>query len=307
MKTPVALLIFNRPETTFKVFNVIRKIKPQKLFVVADGPRTHISDDSERCISTRKIIDSIDWNCQVFKRYSDTNLGCRNCISSGLDWVFGLVDEAIILEDDCLPDVTFFRYCEELLDKYRDDERVMSITGSNLLNEWKTNLQDYHFSYYFNCWGWATWKRAWQYYDVNMKLWSNSEVQCRVRDVIYDKKMFINRKRELDATSFGKNNSWAFQFFFACLAYSGYTITPSKNLVSNIGFIQEATHTFDSYDPRANLYLQSMTFPLREPVCFAVDRQYDYLRYKKIWKKSPSSKIVNKFKRLLSSFKVNVE
>lgn len=307
MKTPVVLLIFNRPEVTKKVFSAIREVKPSKLLVVADGPRSKYVNDIEKCESTRKIIDLVDWDCEVVKRYHKHNLGCKKCVSSGLDWVFDLVEEAIILEDDCLPDPTFFRYCEELLEKYRNDERVMSITGSNLLNFWKPELQDYHFSYYFNCWGWATWKRAWQYYDVNMNCWPNSEVQCRVRDTISDDNQFNNRKKELDATFLGKNSSWAFQFFFACLAYSGYTITPSKNLVSNIGFIQEATHTFDSFDPRANLCLHSMTFPLREPVCFAIDRQHDYLRYKRIWKKSLSSKVVNKFKRLVSFSKVNVE
>ena len=306
MDTPIAFFIFNRLETTQKVFEIIRKVKPTRLFVIADGPRQKFPGDNEKCTSTRKIIDLVDWDCHVLKSYSDINLGCKRRVSSGLDWVFNLVEEAIILEDDCLPDPTFFRYCEELLEKYRDDKRVMSITGSNLLSLWKPELQDYHFSYYFNCWGWATWRRAWQYYDVDMNLWSNQEVQDRVKDVIADDKQFMNRKRELDATYLKMNSSWAFQFFFTCLVHSGFTITPSRNLVSNIGFMYQATHTFDSFDRRANLCLQSMTFPLREPISIAVDRQYDYLRYKKIWKKGFFGNVVNKLRRLLKISKVVV-
>ncbi|NEO31215.1 MAG: glycosyltransferase family 2 protein [Symploca sp. SIO3C6] len=303
LKTPVVLIIFNRPDTTEKVFEVIRQVKPPKLFVIADGSRVDRSDEAEKCAAARAIIDRVDWDCQVFKNYSNVNMGCKRRVSSGLDWVFNTIEEAVILEDDCLPHPTFFRFCEELLEKYRDDERVMTITGTNLLGEWKTNIQSYHFSYYFNCWGWATWKRVWQCYDVDMKLWSEPEVKKRIGDVIADKKQYFNRKRLLDAAYLGNNNSWAYQFFFMCLLYSGMSITPAKNLISNIGFSKEGTNTKVSNDQRANMPLQSMNFPLKDPLGIAVDREHDYRRYKKVWEKSLSKSILRKTKRLLVNSK----
>ena len=299
MKTPVAFLIFKRPDTTEKVFSAIRQAQPPKLLVIADGPRKDKPGEAEKCAATRTIIDRVDWDCEVLKNYADVNIGCKQRVSSGLDWVFDNVEEAIILEDDCVPHPTFFKFCEELLEKYRYDERIMSITGTNLLGKWKPALQSYHFSYYFNCWGWATWKRVWDYYDADMKLWSKPEIQNRVRDVIADNKQFLNRKKCLDSTYLGENNSWAYQFFFLCLMYSGLSITPSLNLVSNIGFTQEGTHTKAVNDTRANLPLHSMNFPLQEPLGIAVDREYDYRRYKKVWKRSLWKQIRWKAKRLL--------
>ena len=141
LTTPVAFIIFKRPDTTRKVFEEIRRAKPPKLLVIADGPRPNIVGEAEKCAAARAIIDSVDWECEVLKNYSDENLGCKQRVSSGLDWVFDNVEEAIILEDDCLPHPTFFRFCEELLEKYRDDERVMKIDGTNILSGWKSNTQ----------------------------------------------------------------------------------------------------------------------------------------------------------------------
>ncbi len=194
LTTPVAFIIFKRPDTTRKVFEEIRRAKPPKLLVIADGPRPNIVGEAEKCAAARAIIDSVDWECEVLKNYSDENLGCKQRVSSGLDWVFDNVEEAIILEDDCLPHPTFFRFCEELLEKYRGDERIMTIGGTNLLKNWKSDIQSYHCSNYFNCWGWATWKRVWKHYDVDMKLWGNLEIRNRIADVIVDKKQYLNRK-----------------------------------------------------------------------------------------------------------------
>ena len=131
LKTPVAFIIFKRPDTTKKVFETIRQIKPSKLFVIADGPREE-KRETEKCAATRAIIDSIDWDCEVLKNYSDLNLGCKKRVATGLDWVFSIVEEAIILEDDCVPHPTFYRFCEKLLEKYRDDKRIMTICGTNI-------------------------------------------------------------------------------------------------------------------------------------------------------------------------------
>src|SRR5665648_587346 len=164
LKTPVAFIIFNRPETTRRVFAEIAKARPTKLLVIADGPRATHPDDAEKCAVVRAIIDGVDWDCEVLKNYSDVNLGCKRRVSSGLDWVFDTVEEAIILEDDCLPHPTFFRFCEEMLAKYRDDKRIAMISGDNFQFGKKRTEYSYYFSRYTHIWGWASWRRAWDNY-----------------------------------------------------------------------------------------------------------------------------------------------
>ncbi len=303
INTPVIFIIFKRTDTTQKVFEAIREAKPKQLLIIADGPREQKIGEAEKCAATRKVVEAVDWDCQIFQNYSDVNLGCKQRVATGLNWAFSIVEEAIILEDDCLPHPTFFRYCEELLRKYRDDERVVTITGTNLLNEWKYQHQSYHFSYYFNCWGWATWKRVWQNYDVEMKLWAHPEIKARVKDVIADSKQYLNRKKFLDDAYNGKIDTWDYQFFFTCLINSGLSITPAINLVSNIGFSEEGSNTKLVHDQRANLPIQTMKFPLQTPPAVAVDREYDYKRYKKVWDNSISERIRRKFKRLTINYK----
>jgi hypothetical protein len=243
MRKPVVLFIFNRPDTTVRVFEAIRQAEPSQFFIVADGPRAGNPEDEARCLQTRRVVENVDWHCTVHRNYADTNMGLRKRLSSGLDWVFGTVDQAIILEDDCLPHITFFDFCEENLDRYNNDSRITSITGTNVLGCWKPDTQSYHFSHYFNVWGWATWKRVWDCYDVDMSLWSNPEAQARVKDVIADQEQYLNRKRCLDSFYYdhGTSYAWAYQLFFLSLLYSGLNVTPSVNLVSNIGFGEQST------------------------------------------------------------------
>src|SRR5512139_3287315 len=171
LKTPVAFIIFNRPDTAERVFAEIAKARPPKLLVVADGPRANRSGEAEKCAATRAIIDRVDWDCEVLTNFSDTNLGCKNRVSSGIDWVFEQVPEAIILEDDCLPHPTFFRFCEELLERYRDDERIGMISGDNFQLGQKRTDASYYFSRYNHIWGWASWRRAWRHYDREASAW----------------------------------------------------------------------------------------------------------------------------------------
>ena len=168
LNTPVVFIIFNRPDTTQKVFDEIKKVKPKKLFVISDGPRK--PSEEKLCVETRKIIDGVDWECEVLKNYSDKNLGLKERISSGLNWVFNNTEEAIILEDDCVPDQSFFKFCEEMLDRYRGNKNIMMIGGSNPLKDFEIE-NAYTFSKYYQIWGWATWKRAWDKYDIDMKGW----------------------------------------------------------------------------------------------------------------------------------------
>ena len=283
LKTPVAFVIFNRPNNTAKVFETIRKAQPPKLLVIADGPREDKPGEAEKCAATRAIIDRVDWNCEVIKNYSDENMGMKLREASGFDWVFNNVEEAIILEDDTLPHLSFFRFCDELLEKYRHDQRIMTISGTNPLREWKSDIQSYHFAYYSSYWGWASWRRAWNYYDIEMKLWSKSAAKKSISNVICDQKQYQNRAKIFDYTYSGKIQTWDYQWDFARLLQSGLSIVPSKNLISNIGFGTEATNTFIDFKGVSNLPLMSLSFPLREPCGVSVDREYDYLRYKKAY------------------------
>ncbi len=169
LETPVAFIIFKRHDLTERVFQAIREAKPKKLLVIADGPR--FPEEAAKCQKTRDIIQQVDWDCEVLKNYSEVNLGCRQRISSGLDWVFSQVEEAIILEDDCVPAPSFFSFCQTLLDYYRDDNRIMVISGDNFQDGQSRTDYSYYFSRYNHCWGWATWHRAWQYWDFNKNKW----------------------------------------------------------------------------------------------------------------------------------------
>lgn len=195
MKAPIVLITFNRPLLTKQVFNVISKAKPSVLFLISDGPR----NGAERKLveETRQIISLIDWPCKVFRKYSDVNLGCKISVSSGLDWVFSRADRAIILEDDCVPDPSFFTFCDDLLDKYEDNPKIMHITGSFLLGNNSVSKDSYYFSHFTSVWGWATWRRAWTKYDVAIKDWQNNS-QIVLNQTLKDRRSrdFMNKRFE---------------------------------------------------------------------------------------------------------------
>lgn len=298
IKTPVAFLIFKRPDTTEKVFEAIREAKPPKLLVVADGPRAGSIGEAQKCAATRAIIDRVDWDCEVLTNYADANMGCKKRVSSGLDWVFNTVEEAIILEDDCLPNQSFFRFCEELLHRYRQDERIMMICGTNYTGEWKSNIQSYHFSYYGGIWGWAAWRRAWKYYDVDMQLWKNPEIKNRIRDVLASDYQYNTRKQQFENTYLQKVDTWDYQWSFARLLQSGMSIVPCVNLVSNIGFGEDATHTSSKDSQIAEMKNFEMKIPIELNEFTSVDRQYDRELFEKIVKgENKLSKIKKKIQR----------
>ncbi len=275
MKTPVAFIIFKRPDTTKKVFEAIRQAKPQKLLVIADGARADVPGEAEKCAATRAIIELIDWECEVFRNYSDINLGCGKRVSSGLDWVFENVEEAIILEDDCLPDPTFFRFCEELLEKYRHDERITSISALSVPNRIRFRSDSYFFSRYQRSWGWATWRRAWKHFDFEMNMWLSIRNTSWLKDVLGNSNDVKDWTKILDSVYEGKIDTWDYQWMFTCWLQSGLSILPSVNLVRNIGFGADATHTHDTNEQRVNLKKQSMSFPLQHPKFVVRDSQTD--------------------------------
>jgi cephalosporin hydroxylase len=263
LKTPVCLMIFNRPDTTQQVFNVIRQVKPEKLLVIADGPRLDVVGEVEKCAATRAIINQVDWDCEVLTNYSEINLGCRHRVSSGLNWVFNTVEEAIILEDDCLPDVTFFRFCEELLERYRHDPKIMAISGNNFQFGDNDQQTSYYFSRYNHIWGWATWRRAWKLYDLEMKLWPSTRENKGLEKILENPKVVAYWSNIFQGAYEGFN-TWDYAWTFACWVHGGLTILPNVNLVSNIGFREDATHTTNE-SPLANLPTKPMSFPLQHP------------------------------------------
>jgi len=211
LNTPVIFVIFNRPETTERVFETIREAKPKKLLVIADAPRATHPDDIERCAAARAIINRVDWECEVLTNYADVNLGIGKRPATGFDWAFTLVEEAIILEDDCLPHPTFFRYCEELLDRYRHDLRIMSISGQNVQFGQSRTPYSYYFSRYHHIWGWATWRRAWQHFDIEMKLWPEAKQQNLLAGILDTPKAFKSWTHTFQQTYEGILPTWDYR------------------------------------------------------------------------------------------------
>ena len=277
LNTPVAFIIFRRPDTTAKAFEAIRQAKPPKLLVIADGPRLDRPDEAEKCADARAIIDRVDWDCEVIKNYSPNNLGCAKRVSSGLDWVFEQVEEAIILEDDCVPHFTFFQYCEELLERYREDNRIGSITGQNVQFGRNQTDYSYYFSHYSHCWGWATWKRAWRYYDLNMPLWPEIKSKEALKGIFTEPhayKFWTKIFQEVYDDPLGI--TWDYQWTFTCLVQGFLGITSNVNLVSNIGFGSDSTH-FTSDEPSIydTLPVEAIEFPLKHPPFLIYNRAAD--------------------------------
>lgn len=270
LSTPVGLLIFNRPETTARIFEAIRQAAPPRLLIVADGPRVDRVNEAERCRQTREIVKRIDWPCEVLTNFSVTNLGCKVRVATGIDWIFENCEEAIILEDDCLPDASFFRFCEELLIRYRDDEQVGMISGGNLQFGRVRGDASYYFSRYTHIWGWASWRRAWQHYDRDISFWPT------LRDTGWLEKVFDNPgerqywRHSFDAVHDGKLDTWDCSWTLSSLVRGMLQIVPNVNLISNIGFGPNATHTHE-VGVHANLPLSPMVFPMRHPADIVVD------------------------------------
>jgi len=274
LNTSVAFIIFKRPDTTEKVFNEIRKIKPKKLFVIADGPKN--KDEEIKCLKTREIINRVDWNCQVYKNYSDKNLGCRKRVISGLNWVFENVEESIILEDDCLPDQSFFYFCESLLEKYKENKEVMMISGNNhLRNEENIIKNSYYFSKFVYIWGWATWRSSWNLMKDDLSI--DNKV---ISDNFSSWKERTYWKQVFKETEKGYIDSWAYTFFYCSLKNNMKNICPNVNLISNIGFGDDSTNTGNSTDAYSLNKKESISFPLNHPEKIEINKKADKISQK---------------------------
>lgn len=244
INVPVVLFVFNRPDYTALALKQIQLVRPTTLIVVADGPRKGHPTDAENCRRVREIVDNtINWPVDFTRQYSEFNLGCKLRVSSGLDYVFQAFEKAIIIEDDCLPDPSFFLFCQQLLERYADDERVGLISGDNFVPKEFLNDDSYYFSRYAHIWGWATWRRTWQMYDVNMRDWPLLRDTAWLQTLFPDLAEALYWKKIFDQTFEGHINTWDYQLQFQMFKSKSACVIPSVNLVTNVGVGESATHT----------------------------------------------------------------
>ena len=289
---PILFLIFNRPDATQSVFESIKEIKPKYLFISADGPRTNKINEKENCSLARSIVNEIDWDCHLKTKFSETNLGCKNGVSSGINWFFQNVEEGIILEDDCLPDKSFFHFCEVLLEKYRYDTRIMHIGGSNFQDGIIRSNGSYYFSKISHVWGWATWKRAWNKYDVSVSSLPEFIQQNIIKNIYHNAKMEKYFQKDFELVYKNLKDTWDFQWTYTLAANNGLAIIPNKNLVSNIGFGSNATHTLLHSNLLENRIVESLK-EIIHPSFLVPNFEADFYTFKKYMN-------MNKFRKLLN-------
>jgi hypothetical protein len=278
LSTPVLLIIFNRPDLVRLVWEVIRAARPSRLFLVADGPRADHPQDVALCAGCRAIVEQVDWPCQVERNYAEINLGCDPRIASGITWVFSRVEEAIILEDDILPNSSFFPFCQTLLARYRDDERVMGIGGFNLLGQWRNDTGDYHLHRRITTWGWATWRRAWQHHEYGLDTFDTAEVSQRLSMYLSDSEQIEYLSQIFNVCSVQPAMPWDAQWTLICNLMGGLWVSPRTNLVANLGFDASATHTTNADDLRRFVQRGSVPAALAFPAdkgAETADDQFD--------------------------------
>lgn len=284
-ETPILFLIFNRPDVTQKVFDQIRKIRPTNMFVAADGPRKGYKIDIMNCRDTRKIIDQVDWPCKLTTLFRDENLGCGFAVCSAISWFFDHVEQGIVLEDDCLPDLSFFHFCGELLEKFKDDESIYVISGTNMQNGIIRGNGSYYFSNYPVTWGWASWRRAWNKFNYDIPYYEQTFKNKELDNVFqsYREKMYWRKK--IKKGQLEKKSIWDYQWYYAIWKNKGIGITPNVNLIKNIGFRNNASHNFLYDTAREPLTVSPILFPLIHPIK-KVDRVADKYTYENAYSHS---------------------
>lgn len=271
LHTPVLFLIFNRPGLTARVFKEIRRARPEKLFIAGDGPRAHNEGKKELCRKAREVVSTIDWSCEVKTLFRDTNLGCRKAVTGAITWFFQHVEEGIILEDDCLPHPSFFPFCSAMLNRYRDEKRIMHVSGDTQLQEQVTD-DSYYFSSIPIPWGWATWRRAWNLNDAGMSNYREFTGSGKIESILtnrYHRRFWLDI---FDRVSRGEVDTWDFIWTFTLFHRGGLAVIPNKNLISNIGCGKNATHTknLNQYACKA---LSCMETALIHPAEITVDER----------------------------------
>lgn len=283
MKTPVLFLVFNRPDTTIQVFEKICNAKPSRLYVACDGPRINNLEDKGKIEIVQNIIAKVDWPCEVKTLYREKNLGCKIAVSEAITWFFNHEEQGIILEDDCLPSDSFFVFCEELLNKYKYEDRIMHIAGMTYVEKNNVvNNYSYHFCKVGGIWGWASWRRAWKKYELEM-----SSYEQAIKENIFDNLFLKNSKLKLEYLNMfkyayeQKPDTWDYQWTFTKIINNSINIMPAKNLIKNIGFDhKDATHTSKKEKKYTNMKLKQIKFPLNHPKFIVVDENFNYENFK---------------------------
>ena len=274
-ETSVVFILFNRPETTQRVFDVIASVRPSQLLLIADGPRPGNPRDEQRCREARAVTERIDWPCQVHRNFSDVNLGSGARIISGLNWAFSLVEEAIILEDDCLPHPSFFPFCQELLARYRDDARVCMISGDNFVEKHFAGECSYFFSRMTHIWGWATWRRAWSRLDLRLTRWPEIREANLLAEIFDDPRVVAYWTEIFDVVHRNMGfDGWDYRLTYTTLVSNMLSVAPRVNMVANVGFGPEATRTKVAV-AKWMLPAQEMSFPLKHPPAVVPMRSLD--------------------------------
>lgn len=270
----VLLLVFNRLDTTKQVFEAIKKAKPPRLYIAADGARDANEGEEVKVQSVREyILSNINWDCEVKTLFRDANEGCKLAVSGAIDWFFDNEEMGIILEDDCLPTQSFFWFCEELLEKYKDDTRVGQVSGFNPLNSFNSLDDSYLFSKFGPIWGWASWRRAWSHYDVKIEQWPKVKSDGIIDLMTDSKKETLWRTKLFDNIYAEKIDTWDYQWSFSKLINSELSIVPSRNLIQNIGFGDESTHTKGAIDKRFNIVFE--VYNIKHPAYILRNKIFD--------------------------------
>ena len=281
LNTAVLFLVFNRLDTTKQVFEAIRQAKPPRLYVAADGSRVNKEGEADKVQVVRDyIMQNIDWKCEVKTLFREENLGCKYAVSGAITWFFENEEQGIILEDDCLPSQSFFWFCEELLERYKDDMRIWHIGGASTLTEdIVINNDSYYFSNLSHIWGWAGWSNRWSKYDSNISQFPEFKDKNYIKDVFKEfllQKFWINN---LQNVYLKKIDTWDFQWCFAVWINRGVSITPTINMISNIGFGEDATHTANGDSKMSNMLKKEMSLSLIHPSVIMINTEYDSFNF----------------------------
>jgi hypothetical protein len=304
-ETPILLITFNRPRHAAEVLAQIKKQQPKRLYVFVDGPRPETHGDSEKCLAIKELIKKeVDWNCELRTLYEEKNLGCGYGPVKAITWFFDHVEEGIILEDDCFPAQSFFSFCSLMLNKYRYNEKISMITGTNFLLKWKDHKYSHIITLLGNHTGWASWKRAWESFDYQMLSWNTDKGKNNIRELL-KKKYYSYYSGLFDKyVNYQLNDVWDYQWIFARWFSGGRTIVSTKNLISNIGFDMEGTHTLSHNSMMAKLPLFEMDIEtLKSPT--RVDKCYDWIifeRYVNPGKRTIVKKIILKLLKIYYNF-----
>ena len=299
--TPILLIVFNRPEETEKAINKLQQIRPRKLFVAADKARSRKPDEEILCNQVKEIVaNGINWECDLKTLYQTENLGCGRGPSTAISWFFEHIEQGIILEDDCLPDESFFPFCEELLEKYKDEENVMMIAGYNPLEQYESQYS-YSFSKIFDvgqCWGWAGWRRAWNHFDYEMKDYPSYREEVLKKQSSSDSKLLERNIARYNSVSMNidKTDIWDYQWFFMMEYRNACSIRTNTNLIKNIGFGENSTHTTYIYTQEAYTKVKAVTFPLRHPKEIKHDVKFDQAIRNYIFQNRDKAPLVRKIK-----------